>query len=84
MSCGKVNGLEEANLCKREECKTSCELTQVVYVEKYKETPKSNQRQYLTKLIFQLRDTVAHQEMRIQILENQVKYLCIISHLIQI
>lgn len=47
MSCGKVNELEEANLCKREECKTSCELTQ-------------------------LRDTVAHQEMRIQILENQV------------
>ncbi|XP_037602492.1 serine/threonine-protein kinase Nek9 [Sebastes umbrosus] len=51
MSCDKVNGLEEADVCKKGElgacCKASSEVTQ-------------------------LRETVAHQDLRIQMLEKQV------------
>lgn len=51
MSCNKVNGLEEGDVCKKGElgacCKASNEVTQ-------------------------LRETVAHQDIRIQMLEKQV------------
>ncbi|XP_072313887.1 serine/threonine-protein kinase Nek9 isoform X2 [Eucyclogobius newberryi] len=47
MSSTRVNGLDEDDLCKRGECKASCEVTQ-------------------------LRETVAQQDTRIQMLEKQV------------
>lgn len=81
MGCDKVNGLDEADVYKKGDsgacCKASSEVTQVsnLHTQQYKSDQYIPLPQYLTEeLVLQLRETVTRQEMRIQMLEEQVRH----------
>lgn len=80
MSCRKVNGLQEADNCSKDDldgcCGASREVTQVAVARTHRH--KSWAECYIVVsqegLILQLRETVACLEQRLQMLEKQVRY----------
>lgn len=79
MSCGKVNGLEEMDICGKGEsdgcCSARREVIQVLKLHTQHKSRSNRENTALTEgLILQLRETVACQEKRIQMLEKEVSY----------
>lgn len=78
MTSSKVNGLEETDICSKGDpvkcCRASTEVAQVLHLHTTNESnPFRATRRCLTEgLDSQLRETVARQERRIQMLEKKV------------
>lgn len=82
MDCDRVNGVEEADFCKKGEsgvcCEASSEVLQVSHLQtqhRKLDFISALLLRYLThKYLLQLRETVSQQKIRIQMLEKQVTH----------
>uniref|UniRef100_A0A3P8UJK4 non-specific serine/threonine protein kinase n=1 Tax=Cynoglossus semilaevis TaxID=244447 RepID=A0A3P8UJK4_CYNSE len=79
MDSSNINGLQGAHVCRKGEssvcCSASSEVTQVIESSQRVDNTVNSLRILTQRCLLQLRETVARQEMRIQMLEKQVRLL---------
>lgn len=79
MDSSNINGLQGAHVCRKGEssvcCSASSEVTQVIESSQRVDNTVNSFRILTQRCLLQLRETVARQDMRIQMLEKQVRLL---------